>query len=116
MKNRKLVATSVLVSLLSFTGLAVAGQHGMANQPHAPGMSGANNMPGPMGNSANMPRSGMSGMMMGDQAGMGGMMMGGCPLMAGMGDVLSPREQMKMHAEMMQSMGQIMQKYADRAE
>jgi hypothetical protein len=49
------------------------------------------------------------------ESGMKGMMEN-CPMMGGASDVLNPQQQMQMRAEMMEAMGQIMQKYADQAQ
>ena len=113
MKNRNVVASSLLVSLLTVAGVSAAAQHGMPMDRQAQGGPPAG-MPGAMGGS-------MPGIMMGERQGMSGMhgmsgMMAGCPMMGGVVGVLTPQQQMKMHAEMMQAMGQIMEKYAGQAE
>ena len=122
MKNRHLVASSLLVSLLTVAGVSAAAQHGMPMDRQAPGGPPAG-MPGAMGGPMQGMMAGpmadqMPGMMMGARQGMSGMggMMAGCPMMGAMAGVLTPQQQMKMHAEMMQSMGQIMEKYAGQAE
>lgn len=125
MRNRHVVAASLLVSLMTVAGVSVAAQHGMPMDRQAQGgppagMQGAMGEPmqgmmaGPMADQ-------MPGMMMGDRQGMSGMngmggMMAGCPMMGGVAGVLTPQQQMKMHAEMMQAMGQIMERYAGQAE
>lgn len=75
-----------------------------------PGMM-AGPMAGPMADQ-------MHGMVVGGRqalSGMGGMM-AGCPMMGAMTEVLTPRQQMKMHAEMMQAIGKIMEKYPRQAD
>jgi len=125
MRNRHVVAASLLVSLMTVAGVSAAAQHGMPMDRQAQGGPPAG-MPGAMGGPMQGMMAGpmadqMPGMMMGDRQGMSGMhgmggMMAGCPMMGGMAGVLTPQQHMKMHAEMMQAMGQIMEKYAGQAE
>lgn len=122
MKNRRVIAASFFVSLMTVTGLSAAAQSGMpmdrqAQSMPAYGMQG--NMPGQMqGMMAGPMVDQMPGMMMGGRQAMNGMggMMAGCPMMGAMTGVLTPQQHMKMHAEMMQAMGEIMEKYAAQAE
>ena len=119
MRNRHVVAASLLVSLMTVAGASVAAQHGMPMDRQARGGPPAG-VPGAMGGPMQGMMAGpmadqMPGMMMGARQGMSGMM-AGCPMMGAMAGVLTPQQQMKMHAEMMQSMGQIMEKYAGQAE
>jgi hypothetical protein len=119
MKNRHVVASSLLVSLLTVAGVSAAAQHGMPMDRQAQGGPPAG-MPEAMGGSmqgmmAGPPGDQMPGMMMSARQGMSGMM-AGCPIIGGMAGVLTPQQQMKMHAEMMQAMGQIMERYAGQAE
>lgn len=119
MKNKHVLAASLLASLMTLAGASLAAQPGtpMDNRQvqggppsSMPGAMGGQ-MPGMMGGSM---ADQMPGMMMGGRQGMGGMM-AGCPMMGGMTGVLTPQQQMQMHAEMMQAMGQIMEKYAGEA-
>ena len=122
MRNRHVVAAFLLVSLMTVAGASVAAQHGMPMDRQAQGGPPAG-MPGAMGGPMQGMMAGpmadqMSGMMMGARQGMAGMggMMADCPMMGAMAGVLTPQQQMKMHAEMMQAMGQIMEKYAGQVE
>lgn len=119
MRNRHVVAASLLVSLMTVAGVSVAAHHVMPMDRQAQGGPPAG-MPGAMGGPMQGMMAGpmadqMPGMMMGARQGMSGMM-AGCPMMGAMAGVLTPQQQMKMHAEMMQSMGQIMEKYAGQTE
>lgn len=150
MKNRQLLATSVLFSVLSLAGATALAQQGMPPMPSMgssssgggmqrgsmgdssggmsagreggrEGMNGMtmNGMPGMSGMSSTSGMSGMSCMpAMGNMSRMGGMggmggMMSPSPMMAGIDQALTPRQRMRMHGEIMQAIGQIMQKYAD---
>ncbi|MGE4369158.1 MAG: hypothetical protein AB7E12_05720 [Burkholderiaceae bacterium] len=122
MKNRRVLAASLLVSLMTVAGVSAAAQPGMPMDRQAPGTP-FSGMPGAMGGPMPGMMTGplgdqMPGMMMGGRPGMNGMgaMMAGCPMMGAMTGVLTPQQHMKMHAEMMQAMGQIMEKYATQAE
>lgn len=118
MKVKGLLKGAVFAALVAVSGASFADNHGMMERPNAvSGMQG-NEMQGPMTGQAAM----MRGMMMGgDQSGMGGMgamggMMSGCSMMGPAAAVLSPQQQLQMHAEMMQAMGKIMEKYAAQAD
>lgn len=118
MKNQHLVGVSLLFSLMTVAGVSAAAQHGMPMDRQGPGHTPAG-MPGPMagpiqGMMAGPMTNQMPGLMMGSRHGMDGMM-AGCPMMGEMSGVLTPQQQMKMRAEMMQSMGKIMEKYAAQA-
>lgn len=123
MKNRRILAACLLVSLMTAAGVSAAAQPGMPMDRQAPGTP-LSNMPGVMGGPMPGMMTGplgdqMPGIMMGGRpgmSGMGAMMTGGCPMMGAMTGVLTPQQHMKMHAEMMQAMGQIMEKYATQAE
>lgn len=114
MKNRHAVAASLLVSLITLSGVSAAAQPGMPMDRQAQNMP-AYGMPGPMAGSMGDQ---MPGMMMGGRQAMNGMggMMAGCPMIGSMAGALTPQQQMKMHAEMMQAMGRIMEKYAGDAD
>jgi len=95
MKKQNMLSTLVFAAFLSASSVGIA-----ATASNGPARSAAPT-------TSDMP--GMSGMM-----GMHGMMKD-CPMMMGGEDVLSPRQRMQMHAEMMRAMGEIMQKYLDAA-
>lgn len=88
MKKQNLLISIVIAALLSASGVGIAAETGArAAGTSAPAVSGMMGMHG---------------------------MMQGCPMMGGE-DVLSPKQRMQMHAEMMRAMGEIMQKYLDTA-
>ena len=109
MKNKHVLAASLLASLMTLAGASLAAQPGTPMDNRQVQGGPPSSMPGAMG--GQMP--GMMGGSMADQ--MPGMMMGGRQGMGGMTGVLTPQQQMQMHAEMMQAMGQIMEKYAGEA-
>lgn len=93
--NAKPVRTVFLSALLLATSVVSLAATG----------AGTSNSPGAS------PQSREHGSMMGGMMGSNGMM-GGCPMMGGnMG--MDPKTAMRMHAEMMRAMGDIMLKYSD---
>lgn len=102
MNKRKILAASIVTTFLAVSGIGIAAENGMMSPQNS---SGAPTTEGRMG----------GGMMQGGMMGMKGMMEN-CPMMGAGMDALSPQQQMQMRAEMMQAMGQIMQKYASQAQ
>ncbi|HVB79439.1 MAG TPA: hypothetical protein VNE82_05735 [Candidatus Binataceae bacterium] len=111
MSTKKLFVASLAAVLLGAGGLSMAAELGAPYQQPAQGMPGVSgSMMGNRGGSGTMGP--MGGGMMGM---MGGGMMGGCPAMA----QLPPGNEklaMRMRGEMMQAMGAILIKYADKIE
>jgi Spy/CpxP family protein refolding chaperone len=99
MNKRKVLAAAIVTTFLSVAGMSIAAEGGM--NPQNPPATSSGNM--------------MGGGMMGGMMGMKGMM-DSCPMMGGGTDALNPQQKMQMHAEMMQAMGQIMQKYASQVQ
>ncbi len=94
MNTKSAMAVALAVTLLGTSGWSMA--------------AGAS-----QGNTGDRAQSQEKGHAMKMDHGMGGGMMGGCPMM---GQLPPGNEKlsMQMHAEMMQSMGEIMRKYADK--
>ncbi len=118
MNTKKLFVALLAATLLGAAGWSFAAGPGAPGEQATPGMQGMNGaMTGNMGadgamgpTSGGMMASGMMGMMGG---GMMGPMMGGCAPLA----QASPANQklaMRMRGEMMQAMGAILIKYADK--
>lgn len=113
MSNKRIVVI-LLAAVMVSSGFAVAAERGQAAKP-APGMAETPMGRGMMGADGMMPGAGMMGMMN---------MMGQCERMmrAGMsGNAMIPRLppgneklEFQMHAEMMQKMGEIATRYAER--
>lgn len=108
MNKRQMLAASIVTTFLTVAGIGVAAENGMMSPQNS---SGAPATEGGMRGGGMM----QDGMMGGGMMGMKGMMEN-CPMMGGGMDALSPQQQMQMRAEMMQAMGQIMQKYASQAQ
>ena len=96
MNMRQILAASIVTTFLTATGIGIAADNSTISQQNPGGAPAAN------------------GMMSGGTMGSG--MMKSCPMMGGGMDALSPQQQMQMRGEMMQAMGQIMQKYAGQAQ
>ncbi len=95
----KFIRAAALSALLSMTATVAVPAGGARNDGSSP---------------AQTRERGDSMMGMGGMGGMGGGMMGSCPMMGGnMG--MDPKTAMRMHADMMRAMSDIMLKYADQA-
>jgi hypothetical protein len=118
MKVKRFLQVSVFAALVSVGGISFADNHGMMrNATTSQGMQGEGVQSPMMGQPGMVGQPGMMGGIY-PMAGMGAMggMMSGCPMMGSAATVLSPQQQLQMHAEMMQAMGKIMEKYAAQAE
>jgi hypothetical protein len=107
MNKRQILAASIVTTFLTVAGIGIAAENGMMSPQNSSGAPAAEDRMG-----GGMMRGGMMGGGMMDMKGM----MENCPMMGGGMDALSPQQQMQMRAEMMQAMGQIMQKYASQAQ
>lgn len=123
MKAKRLYPVLLAAVLVGTSGWGLAAQGDASTHPQPQTEQGTKTMPGMntqmMGNMGNgMMGQGMMGhgmMRHGMMGGMMGMMGGGCPMM---GQLPAGHEAlaMRMHGEMMEAMGRILVKYADKLE
>jgi hypothetical protein len=100
MDKRNVLAAFIVTMFLAVAGTGIAAEGNMDSRK--PPVSASEN--------SNRDEN-MGGGMMGMKS-----MMENCPMMGKGMAALSPQQQMQMHAEMMQAMGRIMEKYASQAE
>ncbi|HET8608247.1 MAG TPA: hypothetical protein VFM11_00785 [Burkholderiales bacterium] len=121
MSTKKLVSVLLAATLISASGWVLAAEGDASSQHHAQSEQGMKAMPGMSGRMMGNMGGGMMGHgmmghgMMGNgmMGGMMGMMGGGCPMM-GRFPAGNEALAMRMHGEMMEAMGKILVKYADK--
>jgi hypothetical protein len=118
MSAKKLVSVLLAAALIGTSGWGLAAEGDASSQHHAQGEQGMKAMPGMSGRMmGNMGGDMMGHEMMGHgmMRGMMGMMGGGCP-MVGWLPTGNRALAMRMHGEMMEAMGKILVKYADKVQ
>lgn len=121
MSTKKLVSVLLAATLISASGWVLAAEGDASSQHHAQSEQGMKAMPGMSGRMMGNMGGGMMGHgmmghgMMGNgmMGGMMSMMGGGCPMM-GRFPAGDEALAMRMHGEMMEAMGKILVKYADK--